>query len=496
MHFIVKLFPEITIKSGPVRKRFVKQLCQNMSILLKQIDESIVVKSDWDRIEVRCKHDDERVMARTAEVLAHTPGIANFSKVQPFDLGNLEYIFQKTLAVCGASLEGKTFVVRVRRHGEHDFNSLEVERYVGGGLNLHTDAAGVSLKNPDITVRLEIKHDKLYVVEQQTPGLGGFPLGTQEPVLSLVSGGFDSTVSSYLMIKRGLRTHFCFFNLGGRAHETAVKEVAFYLWNKYGASHRVKFVTVPFEGVVSEILQNVSNSQMGVVLKRMMLRAATRVAERMKIDALVTGEAVAQVSSQTLTNLAVIDSATEKLVLRPLIVMDKGDIIDMSRKIGTENFSASVPEYCGVISVKPTTCAKEEKIAKEEAAFDFAVLEQALDDTKVQLIDRVVDDLLREGQAQAPVKQVSSLDPKQVVIDIRHPDEEALRPLVLGINATALEGIEILKIPFFSLNSRLATLDKNVEYLLYCQKGIMSTLHAAHLEDDGFANVGVYRPEK
>ena len=85
-------------------------------------------------------------------------------------------------------------------------------------------------------------------------------VGAQDPVLSLISGGFDSTVSTYLCIKRGLRAHYCFFNLGGRAHEIGVKEVAYYLWNKYGSSHRVKFVTVPFEDVLGEILDKVDNS--------------------------------------------------------------------------------------------------------------------------------------------------------------------------------------------------------------------------------------------
>ncbi|HAD10702.1 MAG TPA: tRNA 4-thiouridine(8) synthase ThiI, partial [Porticoccaceae bacterium] len=126
--------------------------------------------------------------------------------------------------------------------------------------------------------------------------------------------------------KRGLRTHFCFFNLGGRAHELGVKEVAWYLWQKYGASHRVKFITVPFEEVVAEILTKVTDSQMGVVLKRMMYRAAGEVARSWNVDALVTGESVAQVSSQTLPNLAVIDSVTDLLTIRPLVTMDKNDI--------------------------------------------------------------------------------------------------------------------------------------------------------------------------
>ena len=111
-------------------------------------------------------------------------------------------------------LTGKTFCARCRRIGKHAFNSMDVEKYVDGGLNQNTDTAGVSLNKPDILVKLEIRQQELFVVEASLPGLNGFPLGCQEGVLSLISGGFDSAVSSYLSIRRGLMTHFCFFNLG------------------------------------------------------------------------------------------------------------------------------------------------------------------------------------------------------------------------------------------------------------------------------------------
>ncbi|GAB3111762.1 tRNA 4-thiouridine(8) synthase ThiI [Aestuariicella hydrocarbonica] len=484
MHFIVKLFPEITIKSPPVRKRFIKHLRENLKELCRELEFPVQVVRDWDKIDVMAETDDPVAIAEVAEILSHTPGIAYFSKVQTFPLGDLEDIFQKTKAIWADALADKTFCVRVKRNGDHEFSSIEVERYVGGGLNQHTEAKGVKLKDPDITVRMEIKRDQLHVIETQTQGLGGFPLGSQEPVLSLISGGFDSTVSSYLTIKRGIRTHYCFFNLGGRAHEVGVKEVAYYLWKKFGASHRVMFVTIPFEDVVSEILEKVDNSQMGVVLKRMMLRAASKVAEEMEIQALVTGEAIGQVSSQTLTNLAVIDSVTDTLVLRPLIAMDKGEIIDVARRIGTEEFAAAMPEYCGVISRKPTTRAQEMRVAHEESKFDMAVLEAAITERRTVHIDKVMDDL--DEDVQVGVQQ--QVESAQVVIDVRHPDETELRPL-------RIEGVEVLTIPFYKLSAEFPALDKTRDYLLYCDKGVMSQLHAANLRDAGYSNLGVYRPE-
>ena len=335
-----------------------------------------------------------------------------------------------------------------------------------------------------IEVKLEVRDDKLYVVDRKYEGLGGFPLGTQDPVLSLVSGGFDSTVASYLTMKRGLRTHFCFFNLGGREHELGVKEVAYYLWSRFASSHRVKFVTVPFEGVVSEILQHVDPANMGVVLKRMMLRAASRIADRADIEALVTGEAVSQVSSQTLRNLSVIDRVTDMLVLRPLITMDKRDIIDQSRIIGAEEFSASMPEYCGVISVRPSAKTRLDRVLHQEEKFNMAVLEEALANTRVQPIDAVMED----DRTTVAVDKRAYLLPEETVIDIRHPDEQEARPLRPGTNP-------LVAIPFYMLNTEYAKLDPALHYMLYCEKGVMSALHAAHLWDQGYTNVGVYRPQ-
>ncbi|MBC6905871.1 tRNA 4-thiouridine(8) synthase ThiI [Saccharophagus sp. K07] len=485
MKFILKFFPEITIKSGPVRKRMSRQLTENLRILLRRFDPEAKVNQEWDNLEVFVPGEDEERARAVADLLARVPGIGKFARVRAYPLASQEEIYEHVLRAWESALAGKTFCVRVKRTGKHDFTSTDLERYLGGRLLHETGAAGVDLHNPDHVVRLEIRHDTVYIVEHTFPGLGGFPLGSQEAVLSLVSGGFDSTVACYQSIKRGLRTHFLFFNLGGLAHELGVKEIAFYLWNRFGSSHRVKFVTVPFDGVVNEILTKVDPSCMGVILKRFMLRAASQVADGAGLDALVTGEAVAQVSSQTLTNLAIIDRASTKLVLRPLAFMDKGQIIDQCREIGAEHFASAMPEYCGVISVRPSAHLRLDKVEAEEQKMDLSVLEDALTRARVQPIDAVMRDVER-GVTQVPEVQAPSAT--QVIIDIRHPDERELKPLRLG------DKVAPLAIPFYSLNNEFPRLDASQEYLLYCERGVMSQLHAAHLRDAGFNNVGVYRP--
>ncbi|RCU45248.1 tRNA 4-thiouridine(8) synthase ThiI [Corallincola holothuriorum] len=484
MRFIVKLFPEITIKSRSVRLRFSKILQSNIRNVLKRIYEDTRVRMEWDKLEVKCDGATPEQAEQLIEALKCTPGIAHFLEVQESKFTDIHNIYEQVQPIWGPQLAGQTFCVRVRRIGEHDFSSLDVERYVGGGLNQHNETAGVKLKNPDVTVRMELDKDKLFIVKATHPGMGGYPIATQEDLLSLISGGFDSAVSSYMMINRGSRVHYCFFNLGGAAHEIGVKQMAYYLWDKFGSSHRVKFVSIPFEPVVGELLERVADGMMGVILKRLMMRAASQVAGKMRIQALVTGEALGQVSSQTLTNLRVIDGCTDHLIVRPLTAFDKQTIIDIARKIGTEQISITMPEYCGVISKSPTVKAVLSKVEAEEAKLSPDLIEQVLAAAKVEDIR----DIGRAASEEvAEVELAGELDSHAVILDIRAPDEEEEAPL-------EVKGVEVSVMPFYKLATQFGDLDQSKTYHLYCAKGVMSKLQALYLHEQGFVNVKVYHP--
>ncbi|WP_416261765.1 tRNA uracil 4-sulfurtransferase ThiI [Gibbsiella quercinecans] len=482
MKFIIKLFPEITIKSQSVRLRFIKILTTNIRNVLKQYDETLAVVRHWDFIEVRAKDENQR--PAIADALTRIPGIHHILEVEDRAYTDIHHIFEQTLEAYRDQLEGKTFCVRVKRRGKQDFNSQDVERYVGGGLNQHIDSARVKLTRPQVTVNLEIEDDKLMLVKARREGIGGYPIGTQEDVMSLISGGFDSGVSSYMLMRRGCRVHYCFFNLGGSAHEIGVKQVAHYLWNRFGSSHKVRFVAVDFEPVVGEILEKVDDGQMGVVLKRMMVRAASQVAERYGVQALVTGEALGQVSSQTLTNLRLIDNVSDTLILRPLISHDKEHIINIARAIGTEDFAKTMPEYCGVISKSPTVKAVKEKIEEEEGKFDFTILDRVVREAK-NIDIRTIASEVQEQVTE--VETVAAFDASDVVLDIRAIDEQDEKPLQLA-------QVEVKSLPFYKLGSQFGDLDQSKTYLLYCERGVMSRLQALYLLEQGYTNVKVYRP--
>ncbi|MFT5520831.1 MAG: thiamine biosynthesis protein ThiI [Enterobacterales bacterium] len=482
MKLIIKLFPEIIMKSASLRKNMTSRLCNNIRNGCRNIDTKVSVRNMWDKLEVSIKEADEQQKLQIIERLTCTPGIDKIEEVTRHSFKTIEELGELVVKYNAHLIKGRTFCVRAKRIGKHSFKSFEVERLMGGYLLRAEENTSVELHNPDITVRIAIKDQQVDLIAKQHLGIGGFPLGTQGSVLSLLSGVFDSGVASYLTMKRGYCTHFCFFNLGGTAHEVAVKQVADFLWRKYSFSHRVKFVTVPFEDVVEEILTKVHHSQMGVILKRMMLRAANQVASRMNASALVTGECLAQVSSQTLPNLTIINEVAELLVIRPLIVMDKLDIIKTAAAIGTEDFAKYMPEYCGVISDRPTSHAKKDRIETEEAEFDMEVLIKAVADSQVVMIDEVLDSVKTLHDVE--IVRIPTVD--DVIIDIRHAHEEEASPLHLTNN-------EIIKIPFFALARKVTELDKDKRYLLYCDRGVMSQLQASQLADSGYDNILVYR---
>jgi len=465
------------VKGDKAKKDMIAQLYQNLQIMLHKIDDTIFIKKFSDKIEVTI---DLKSVDKSMEILLNTAGIDQILEALQFDnVESLDEIKEIVGDVVIPTLVDKSFVVRAKRTGSHPFNSHEMERVIGGYLLAKSQAKGVDLHNPDTTVRLELINNQLNIITKSHRGLSGFPIGSGGDILSLMSGGFDSTVASYLTIKRGLKTHYIFFNLGGVAHEIGVKQVALYLWSKFASSHRVKFISVPFDDVVTQIFKDTPPSYMGIMLKRLMLQASQKIADDLGIDALLTGESVAQVSSQTLRNLALIDRATDKLVIRPLATTNKPEIIKIAQDIGTKSFAENMPEYCGVISKNPVTHGSFKRLEKVIKAFDYDVLDSAVKNAQSIYVDEIVDDI----NNLAPVEVVNSPNPDDIIIDIRSEED------------TLQHQNQVIKIPFFNLKKELKKMPKDRSYLLYCQKGIMSQLHAQYLKDEGIApDIKVYRP--
>ncbi|WP_395479885.1 tRNA uracil 4-sulfurtransferase ThiI [Candidatus Curculioniphilus buchneri] len=480
MKFIIKLFPEITIKSRSVRLYFIKVLTRNIRNILKYYSESVTIVQHWDHIEV---YSALQQRDQIIEILMRIPGIHHILEVEQRIWKTMHDIYQYALEVYHSQLLGKSFCVRVKRRGKHEFTSQDVERYVGSGLKQNVENTYVKLISPDKTILLEIDNHQLLLVIGRFEGIGGFPIGTQGDVLSLISGGFDSGVASYMLMRRGCRVHYCFFNLvGSIEYEISVRKVAYHLWSRFGFSHKVHFISINFTPVMHEILNKIDDSQKSIILKRMMVRTASTIANRYGIQVLVTGEVIGQVSSQTLTNLHLIDSMSKMLICRPLISYDKEDIIHLARQIGTEEFSKKIPEYCGAISKTPTVRATKTRIEQEEKQFDCTIL----DALSIKVLD-IRKLTTQDNESLTEIEITSKLNIGDVVLDIRFPDEQKHHPLMIN-------NIVVKNLPFYNLYSQFSLLDQSKSYLLYCDRGIMSKLQALYLREKGFRNIKVYQP--
>ena len=460
---------------------------QNLFNVAQHHGFDIKVQAQWDKLIVKVGGDDEsdKTQALAVRELSRVPGIHSFLEVKEFEFTTFEDIFAVAGPIYGPALECKTFAVRVRRRGNHSFTSQEVERMVGGMFKAHYPNAGVSLNHPDVQIDIEIDQNRAFVITHKYQGMGGYPVGSQGAALSLISGGFDSGVSTYKAIHRGMKVNYLFFNMGGTAHELGVKQEAYFIWDRYAASHRVKFITIPFERIVGQILERTHHGVRGVILKRMMMRVGSAIAQRIKAEALITGESVGQVSSQTVTNLGHIDAAADVVVLRPLVMEDKQDIVDQAWAIGTAGFAESMPEYCGVISDHPNVCPTRAFVEEEEAKMDADLVADAVEKAAFLEIKEIPENT---SKLEVEVETVSTLGLNDVVLDVRAPDDAAKAPL-------KVEGHEVIELPFYKVASEFEKLDELKTYALFCDQGVMSTMQACELKERGHHNVKIYRPE-
>jgi thiamine biosynthesis protein ThiI len=328
----------------------------------------------------------------------------------------------------------------------------------------------VDLDSPEIEVELDVRDEDVYFFSGREPGLGGLPLGVEGRALCLLSGGFDSAVAAWMMLKRGVQMDYVFFNLAGDAYERSVTKVAKILADGWSFGTRPKLHVIDFAHVLDELRGKSQPKYWQLVLKRQMYRAASRVAGEVRAQAVVTGEAMGQVSSQTLSNLAAIDRASDLPVFRPLIGFDKMDIIELSRRIGTYEISSKVKEYCAIAPGNPATNASAWSTEQEELKLDSGVLEAACEGRKTY-------DLRSMQPADLVMGYIftDDLPPDAIVVDLRSDAEwdEWHYPGSLNHPAWWIEA-----------NTRL--FDRDRHYVLYCNQGTQSAQLAELMQRAGF----------
>ena len=364
---IVRLGGEIWIKKSWTRHWYLRRLVHNIKAVLQHHNVS------YSKIFRR----DGRIFLRTGESLEAAERLSSVfgvSSVSPaLETGaELDAIVEECLSLAGRILsEGDRFAVKCRRVGKHPYSSQEVCRVVGHRVLEEFAARKVSvdLSDPDVRFGIEVRGELGFVFSDVIDGVGGFPLGVQGRVVGLLSGGLDSAVACWLVMKRGCLVAPLYLDCAPFTDESTNEraiEVARAL-SDWAIGFPRRLHIVKYGKSLKEIVEGAPRRLTCILCKRMMYRVAERIADKVGANGLVTGEAIGEQASQTLQNLRVLDRACVSYpVLRPLLGFNKAETEGLARKIGTYEVSARSVKGCEAVPYKPATKAKLEEVVEAE----------------------------------------------------------------------------------------------------------------------------------
>ncbi len=359
-------YHEIALKKGN-RPYFTELLKRNLVTAVKDLGVK-EIRSLPARVLLTFKNDIDQttVVSRIRSVF----GVANFSPVErtPRDLD----VIQSRILESLNSMSFSSFRIETQR-GDKNFplTSPEINRQLGAPVK-ERSGARVDLTNPELTVTVEILSRDAFFGFDRIQGAGGLPVGASGRVVSLISGGIDSPVAAYRMMQRGCRLIFVHFHSVPYLDKTSQEKVRTLVSTLTRHQYLSRLYLVPFGEIQRQIVTAVARPLRVVLYRRMMLRIAEALARTAKAKALVTGESLAQVASQTLDNMAVIQQASTLPILRPLVGMDKQEIIDQARRIGTFDISSIPDQDCCQLFVPkhPATKARIGEVEESEASFN------------------------------------------------------------------------------------------------------------------------------
>ena len=361
---------EIVLK-GLNRKNFEDTLLRSVRRRLAKIGE-FRVRAAQSTVYVEPVHDDAD-MDEAALCVSRIFGIAAYARACTAEK-DLEDICRKAGEYLKDTLEDiKTFKVEAKRSDKSfPYKSPEICTEVGGYLLEKYPHLTVNVHEPDVVVTVEVRDFGAYIRAGLERGAGGIPVGTGGKACVLISGGIDSPVASYMMAKRGLELMAVHFASPPYTSERAEEKVAELLRRVARYSGRIKMYTVPFTKIQEQIKENCKEEYFTIIMRRFMMEIAERLAREKGAQALITGESLGQVASQTIGAIACTDAVCGMPVFRPLIGMDKEEIIEISRRIDT--FDISIQPYedcCTVFTPKhPRTRPVPEKVAEEQNKLD------------------------------------------------------------------------------------------------------------------------------
>jgi thiamine biosynthesis protein ThiI len=400
-------FGEFILK-GKNRARFEKTVLRHVKEMIKPYPKVILTK-EFGRIYVELNGEPATPLV---EALKNVFGIASVSpvKVAKSELEDIVAVGRHFLEII-APAPGTTFKVNARRvWKDFPYGSMEMNKLVSTPLLQGYSGLTVDVKSPQLELKVEIRQGHTYIFCENIAGVGGFPLGTNGKAMLLLSGGIDSPVAGWSSMRRGLEVecvHFYSYPYTSELARQKVVDLTRVLSRYAGV---IKLHLVPFTEVQTSFTGIGQENLIITLMRRAMLRITTQLAEREGALAIVTGESLGQVASQTLSSMNVIGRATQLPLLRPLVMMDKSDIVELSKNIGTYDLSILPYEDCCTLFVpkSPATNPNLRIVDKIEATLPgyAALLEAAIGATETVLITPYGDEKPRDVvSAQAGLQE-------------------------------------------------------------------------------------------
>lgn len=367
---ILVRYGEIGLKSDRVRGRYERVLVDNIKAMLHlHGKEYSKIRRDWGRIFIHSSHEG------IADVVANVFGVVSTSPVistEP-ELGAITQL----VADVGEAIVGRdeSFAIRPHKVGTHSFSSEDIGRVCGAAVaeRLKSRNVSVNLTSPDREIFVEVRQDKAYVYPKVVKGAGGLPLGTQGKMVALISGGIDSPVAAWLMMRRGCEVIPVYYDATPFSDDAMrIKALrCIDVLQRWAANHPMTVYEIPHGHNLQSIKERCFPKLTCVLCKRMMYLIAVEIAKKEKAHGIITGSSLGQVASQTSANLLAESVGIDFPICHPLIGYDKSEIVALAKKIGTFDISTSPGGECKAVPRYPATSAKVEDVMVAEKALDI-----------------------------------------------------------------------------------------------------------------------------
>ena len=456
-------YSEIGLKSKKTRNVMETRLITNATKMIERNNKKSTVTRERGRIYFFSKDDISNELERIM-------GIKTFSEVIGIEFSELEEILSKGKKLYKDVVSDKTFAVYSRRQGSHNFSSMDIDRLLGDILQPFS--AGVDLKHPQVKIELEIRENHCYFSLDRKNGPGGLPIETEGKLISLISGGIDSPVSTWMMLKRGSPVDMIFVSLAPPLDVREFLTKAKILYDQWYAGYNPRIFIVDATRLIEDYLYAGKMKYANVSYKKMLYNIGEKLAELSNSNGIITGESSGQVSSQTPENLFQLSTGMKYPVIRPLIGMDKDWISDFARKIGTFNNDSS-DEFCALFSEKPITRIKREELVEDlERLKSYDPIREEIVEIKGTEIDSYLDSI---GKDNARIRKPEEMPEGSLIIDVRD-----------RLSYKAWHPENALNITYRTLNGIMDQIDKQKPIVFFCKKGLQSANYAGKMRKLGY----------